>query len=431
VAVLIAGCGGGGKAQSTSPLASTDTPVPDAVHHAHKHHQAPPPSPAVLAFRSALGKLFSSEGNATGGEVYDLTAHTSLFDLRQNFGRPPASVEKLWTTVASLQMMGPGMELQTAVLGRGHLGPGGVWHGDLYLRGGGDPTFGDAGFNRGFEQGQGPTPSQLVAQLRSDGITRVTGKVIGDGSLFDARRGGPNTSFAPDIPDIGGQLAALTFDHGATAPRLSPAAFAARELALTMKGSGIKASAAKFTEPASHVSKVLATVKSPPLMELLKLMDVPSDDFFAEMLTKQLGARFGGAGSTAAGARVIRQTIAADYTLHPKIVDGSGLSRSDGSTPSQVVALLHRVWHTPVGRDLAAALPIVGVNGTVQTIATKTAAQGHCIAKTGTLNYVTNLAGYCQARGGHELAFALFIDGPPNWTAILALGKMVAAIARY
>jgi D-alanyl-D-alanine carboxypeptidase/D-alanyl-D-alanine-endopeptidase (penicillin-binding protein 4) len=166
-------------------------------------------------------------------------------------------------------------------------------------------------------------------------------------------------------------------------------------------------------------------------MELLKLMDVPSDDFFAEMLTKQLGARFGGAGSTAAGARVIRQTIAGAYTLHPKIVDGSGLSRSDGSSPSQVVALLHRVWHTPVGRDLAAALPIVGVNGTVQTIATKTAAQGHCIAKTGTLDYVTNLAGYCQARGGHELAFALFIDGPPNWTAILALGKMVAAIARY
>ena len=41
---------------------------------------------------------------------------------------------------------------------------------------------------------------------------------------------------------------------------------------------------------------------------------------------------------------------------------------------------------------------MVGVSGTVQNIAAHTAAQGQCIAKTGTLNYVTNLAGYCNTR---------------------------------
>ena len=73
------------------------------------------------------------------------------------------------------------------MLGTGHLGPGGVWHGDLYLVGGGDPTFGDGAFNRNWEQGYGPTANQLVGQLGHDGIKRVTGWVIGDASLFDGR----------------------------------------------------------------------------------------------------------------------------------------------------------------------------------------------------------------------------------------------------
>jgi serine-type D-Ala-D-Ala carboxypeptidase/endopeptidase (penicillin-binding protein 4) len=148
------------------------------------------------------------------------------------------------------------------------------------------------------------------------------------------------------------------------------------------------------------------------------------------MLTKQLGVRFGGAGSTAAGAKVIGSVVAS-YGLHPAIVDGSGLSRSDRSSPSQIVDLLHALWGTPVGRDLDASLPVVGVSGTVAGIGLRTPARGRCSAKTGTLNYVTNLAGYCDARGGHILAFALLLDGPENWRAIGLLTPMVGAIARY
>jgi D-alanyl-D-alanine carboxypeptidase/D-alanyl-D-alanine-endopeptidase (penicillin-binding protein 4) len=163
---------------------------------------------------------------------------------------------------------------------------------------------------------------------------------------------------------------------------------------------------------------------------MLKLMDVPSDDFFAEMLTKQLGVRFGAGGSIAAGAQVISQAID-PLGLHPQIVDGSGLSRSDRSSPIEVVDLLRSLWNTPTGRILAASLPVVGVSGTVQGIAAHTAARGRCIAKTGTLNYVTNLAGYCAARDHHVLAFALMIDGPGNWTATQLFSQMVPAIAKY
>ena len=151
------------------------------------------------------------------------------------------------------------------------------------------------------------------------------------------------------------------------------------------------------------------------------------------MFAKQLGVLFGRGGidrRRRPGDRRRRSPQA--YDLHPTILDGSGLSRDDGSSPLEVVDLLRDVWHTPVGDELWASLPTVGRrrDGAGRS-ALKTAAAGHCLAKTGTLNFVTNLAGYCHCRGGKTLAFALFVDGPDNGTAILEESKMIAAIARY
>jgi D-alanyl-D-alanine carboxypeptidase/D-alanyl-D-alanine-endopeptidase (penicillin-binding protein 4) len=350
--------------------------------------------------------------------------------LRGTIPRPPASVEKLYMTVAILDELGAADQLQTTVLGTGHLGPGGVWHGNLYLRGGGDPSFGDGTFNQVWEEGYGPTAEELAGQLRQAGLRRVTGRVIGDASLFDSRPGVPSSGFAPDIPDLGGRLAGLTYDHGSASIGLSAGAFAARQLARALRAAGVKAKAFRRTEVTPPGARILASVSSPPMSVLLRLTDVPSDDFFAEMLTKQLGVRVGGGGTTAAGASVIAG-VASHLGVTPKIVDGSGLSRQDQSSPLQVVELLRSVWRTPTGRELLAVLPVVGINGTVRRLAVHTPAQGHCQAKTGTLDYVTNLAGYCQSRGGHELAFAVFLDGPTNLKGSSLLGRMVAAIARY
>ena len=103
------------------------------------------------------------------------------------------------------------------MLGTGHLSHG-VWHGNLYLHGGGDPTFGDSEFNHVWNDGYGPTPNELIAQLQRRGIRRVSGRVFGDESLFDRRRGALITDYKPDTPDLGGQLSALTYDHGTVAP---------------------------------------------------------------------------------------------------------------------------------------------------------------------------------------------------------------------
>src|SRR5581483_4699828 len=151
----------------------------------------------------------------------------------------------------------------------------------------------------------GPTEAQLARRIKAAGISRVTGKLIADESLFDTRRAGPQTGFAPDIPDFGGQLSALVFDHGAAPPKYTPATFAAKQLAATLRAQHVDVRAATFTARTPHRAHRLASVLSPPLSVLLKLMDVPSDDLFAELLTKQLGVRFRHHGTIAAGAHVI------------------------------------------------------------------------------------------------------------------------------
>jgi D-alanyl-D-alanine carboxypeptidase/D-alanyl-D-alanine-endopeptidase (penicillin-binding protein 4) len=428
-ALALAGCGGSVHRPAPQTVAASVAP---AIAPSHPVRQRPPTvSPALRRLRAALTRTLRHAGPATGAAVYDLTDPSELFARRAQTKRPPASVEKLFTTVALLTRLSPSTRLHTTILGTGRLGAGGVWHGNLYLRGGGDPTLGDGTFNRIWENGYGPTTSQLVHQLTARGIRRVTGKVIADESLFDSRRGGPATRFHPDVPDFGGQLTALAYDHGAAARGLSPATFAAKQLVLTMRATGMQATAATFTARTPVRARRLAIVSSPPLHLMLDLMNAPSDDLFAELLTKQLGVRFAHRGTIAAGARVISATIAGGYGLHPRIVDGSGLSRADGSSPAEVVALLKTIWQTPVGQVLSTSLPIVGVSGTTQRIATHTAAQGRCIAKTGTLDDVTNLAGYCHGRDGHVLTFAFLIDGPSNEQALALLSRMVAAVAEY
>jgi D-alanyl-D-alanine carboxypeptidase/D-alanyl-D-alanine-endopeptidase (penicillin-binding protein 4) len=437
--LALGGCG------SSSPNAATTAASLRVAVHGHAPRGAPAGKPTahqrpravvdpgLTSLRQTLQQALRGAGPASGMAVEDLTAHRMLFTVRANTGRPPASVEKLYTTTAVLRLLGPDATLQTQVLGTGDLGPRGIWHGNLYFKGGGDPTLGDGAFNQSYYGGYGPTGSQIAEQLYQHGIRRVTGQLYGDESLFDTKRGGLSTDYRPDLPDLGGELSALSYDHGSvTRVSSSPAVFATQQLAAAMRTLHISVRASRKTVTTPITAVPLATVSSPPMRVMLKLMDVPSDDFFAETLAKQLGVRFGGGvGSIIAGAGVISDTIATDYGIDPLILDGSGLSHRDRSTPSQVVTLLRELWQTPAGEMLDASLPVLGVSGTVAGIGLKTAAAGHCTAKTGTLNNITNLAGYCRTKGGHTLAFAFFIDGPPNAVALVVEGQMVADVARY
>ena len=154
---------------------------------------------------------------------------------------------------------------------------------------------------------------------------------------------------------------------------------------------------------------------------MLRLMNVPSDDLFAELFAKQLGLRFGGGGTITSGAHVIAETIASRYGLDPTILDGSGLGRQDRTSPKQIVQLLTRaVAHAGSAISWRRRCRPSASTARCKGSGPSRPRLGHCIAKTGTLDDVTNLAGYCTARSGQQLAFAFFIDGPREHDRLLA-----------
>jgi D-alanyl-D-alanine carboxypeptidase/D-alanyl-D-alanine-endopeptidase (penicillin-binding protein 4) len=370
-------------------------------------------------------------GPYSGAYVYDLTTATPLFSERATNPHPPASVEKLYTATTALELMGPEASLSTTVLGSGHLGPGGRWEGNLYLRGGGDPTFGSAPFVSSHYGGRGTTVSRLAGLVKAAGVRSVIGSVNGDESYWDSSRGEPASGYSPD-PELEGNLSALAFNRGERGSQRgahAPAAYAALQLRGALRADGVSVhGGGAAMAPAG--AAVLATASSPPLATLLGLTLPPSDNLFAEALLKDLGARYGGAGTTAAGAAVVRATLAR-LNIHPHVLDGSGLSHSDSTTPQQVVSLLTALAHSPLGAVLRKDLAVAGHSGTLSERMRHTPASGRCQAKTGTLIGVSNLAGYCQAQNGDILAFAFFCDGIETGMAHTIQDNMTITLARY
>jgi D-alanyl-D-alanine carboxypeptidase/D-alanyl-D-alanine-endopeptidase (penicillin-binding protein 4) len=391
-------------------------------------------SVSLSSLQRDLTHQLQISGTRSSGYVYDITARQALFSLRDTAMRPPASVEKLYTATTALQRLGPTARLSTTVLGTGQLGATGVWEGDIYLHGGGDPTFGDSAFIRSHYGGVGASISTLVSQLvHVDGIHAIRGSVYGDESDFDSQRGEPSSHFAQD-PFLEGTLSGLAFDRGASGSEKvahAPAAYAARKLWALLKNAGVSIRGTSGAASAPTGAAQLAQVSSPTVSQLLGLMLPPSDNFFAETLLKDLGAAAGGAGTTAAGAAVVSQTISALLGIHPRVVDGSGLSEADRTSTYEVADLLVGLAGTPSGTILRNSMAIAGHTGTLSKRMRGTAASGRCRGKTGTLTGYSNLVGYCQAPNGHLLAFAFFNDGISTTLAHVIQDHMTITLAGY
>ncbi len=378
--------------------------------------RALPTARSASALHGQLTTDLRKAGGASSALVIDETTGQTLLSVAPRAPRLPASVEKLYTTTAALLELGPSATFTTSVLGVGALAPGGIWKGTLYLRGGGDPTFGDAHFDA-VNYGTGATVQQLAAALKRAGIRQVDGTIVGDGSYFDSERGTPATGYRPSI-ELEGQLDALAYDAGFQSSAESslqpqPTLWATQAFASALKSSGVRVP--KRTRIATGVTppgaRTLASVTSPPLATILELTNSPSDNFFAETLLKDLGARLGGDGTTANGAAVVRAAIAERLGLHPVLNDGSGLSRADRTTAADVVSLLEHMQPDPTFTN---SLAIAGIRGTMQHEMVPSRAVGNCRGKTGTLSDVANLVGYCSAANGDHLVFAFLLNSQAN-----------------
>jgi D-alanyl-D-alanine carboxypeptidase/D-alanyl-D-alanine-endopeptidase (penicillin-binding protein 4) len=371
-------------------------------------------------------------GPYSGAQVIDLNTGRTLYSRNAVTGRLPASVEKLYTTTTALQRFGPNATLTTSVLGSGSQ-QGSTFTGTLYVRGGGDPTFGSAAFDRA-NYGTGATMQSLVDAFAASGITAVKGNIVADETMFDGDRGTPATGNQPSL-DVEGELSSLAYNRGwansiGTVYSTHPAVQAGQQFVSALRAAGIsvprRIKVTAGDTPADATS--LANVQSPPIATLISLTNTPSDNFFAETLIKDLGAQFGAGGTTAAGAAVVEGQMAQSFGIHPRLNDGSGLSRADLTTPAQVTTLLRNMAGNA---QFTGSLAIAGETGTLQHEMQGTYAQGRCRGKTGTLRDVSNVVGYCRARDGHTLAFAFMMNGIYPDYAHPIQNRMQVAVARY
>ena len=189
-----------------------------------------------------------------------------------------------------------------------------------------------------------------------------------------------------------------------------------------MTGPATAGSVAEFSMP-------LASVSSPTLAVLIRYMDRESDNFTAEMLLKVLGAAQSDIGTSAAGAAVTTALSDAGIPLAGvRIVDGSGLSRLDRLTAGALVGILQASWADPDIRPfLVAALPVAGVNGTLEDRMRRAPARGNVLAKTGTTSDASALSGYVKDR----YVFAVLQNGRPlsYWWARVAQDRFATVLA--
>jgi serine-type D-Ala-D-Ala carboxypeptidase/endopeptidase (penicillin-binding protein 4) len=380
------------------------------------------------------GDLVRGGGDASGMMVIESGSGRVVCERAAQAQRPLASNMKLFTTSTALSRLGPDYRIPTRVFSAGGLDSSGVLHGSLYLKGGGDPTLGTPAFYDRFLNGLGTNLLDLETQIHAAGIRSVTGRLYADDTIFDRLRGVAGSGYATS-PYIG-PLSGLSFDSGyasATAASFSeePAKLAASTLASSLRAAGVAISPQVALRATPPGATQVAIVRSPTLNRIIDTTDVYSDNFFAETLIKLLGARFGGAGSTAAGASVITR-FARQQGSGVHAVDGSGLSRSGRASPSQVVDLLQSMRSTPVGEDFVDDLALAGHEGTVATRMRGTAADGHCRTKTGTLTGVSNLSGYCFNRDGKTMIFSVLMAGVGDLElAHLEQDRIAGEIAGY
>ena len=348
----------------------------------------------------------------------DLQSDGVVFARNADLSLAPASNEKLPITFAALRQLGLAYRFKTEVLGGGTQ-DGTVWHGDLFLKGFGDPTLTSARLGR------------LAQAVADAGITRIDGRLYGDETWFDAKRAAPGWKLGYLIYECP-PLSALVVDravydgHTANQPALAAVGTfrrLLRDYGVTTGRVGLGRAPASAT--------LLATSESATLRNVIAVMDRDSDNFRAEMLLKELGAESGTAGTSPAGAAVVRRVLAeANIPLAGVVIaDGSGLSLLDRLTATAIARVLTTAWSDPTLRAAFwSALPAAGQQGTLEHRLRDPPTFGAVRAKTGTTNEASALSGYVRDR----FAFVVVQNGSPvaEIAARKAQDRFATALAR-
>jgi D-alanyl-D-alanine carboxypeptidase/D-alanyl-D-alanine-endopeptidase (penicillin-binding protein 4) len=425
--------------------------------------------------------------------ITSLTRGDTLFS--RNAGTPlmPASTMKMLTTAVALDRLGPKYQFSTDVLYDGTLDSDGTIHGNVYLRGDGDPSLS----GRYLQGGPAAPMNFLAQQLAARGIKHVTGEVVGDASGFDNQlipegwltrylqsgyaarvsalslnenliwvtitadgvRLEPATSAIPLMSNVrtvkGGNGAKLSVRRSSdgtisvsgtigsrSPPRRyvyvveDPARFATGALrsALVAKGVTVDGGIRLGNTPSSAVK--IASIQSPTLDRIISAMNRESINHFAELLLRDAarGPERNVQGTVATGRALLRQFFASKVGADSsslEVFDGSGLSTLDRVTPRSMVQMLGYAHRAEWGPWFHASLPVAGESELLRRRMKGSPAQGNLHAKTGTTNDVIGLGGYVTAADGEVIAFSFIYNGTDRWTAKSMIDVMGETLANF
>jgi serine-type D-Ala-D-Ala carboxypeptidase/endopeptidase (penicillin-binding protein 4) len=329
----------------------------------------------------------------------------------------PASNMKLLVALGALERLGADTTLRTAVRARV---AGGIVGGDLWLVGGGDPLLATKAYADSLPRQPQPHTSieELAQRVRAAGVTEVRGRVLGDESRYDTERYAPEWKPQYRRDNEVGPQSALTVNDGFAVlrPRRqaaeAPAVAAAATFTAALQAAGVVVAGAPGSGRAPDGTPEIAAIESLPVRSLVAQMLVESDNLTAELLVKELAAHPGEVGTTDGGLAVVRSVLAAlGLPLEGfEARDGSGLAREDRVT----CRMLHAALADPAREEtFEDALAVANRTGTLAPprFAGNPAA-GRLRAKTGSLDGVSALSGYVDARDG-TLAFSFILNDLP------------------
>jgi D-alanyl-D-alanine carboxypeptidase/D-alanyl-D-alanine-endopeptidase (penicillin-binding protein 4) len=405
--------------------------------------------------------------SAVGVVVQEAGANRTELAVNADAVMNPASVMKLVTTYAALELLGPAYRWKTeAYLDGEH----------LVLRGYGDPKLNYESF------------WMLLRNLRGRGLRELRGDVVLDRSFFDA--GAQYAPFDSDIyrpynvaPDallVNFKALRFTFIPDGDKPvrvfaepalgleivnTLRPSAQAAcpdgnrafRELVqATFQPRPPRASFSgiypvscgerdlnvALHEPADYFAgllrqlwtelggswrgslregvaspeaRLIYTHESEPLAEIVRDINKFSNNVMARQLFLTMGAELGGSpGQAQKAARVIKEWVAQKKIRAPELEleNGSGLSRLERLSPAHLAQLLQAAWRSAVMPELLSSLPVVAADGTMRKRLRGERVAGQAHIKTGLLNDARSIAGYVLDRSGRRHVVVMLINHP-------------------
>ena len=309
----------------------------------------------------------------------------------------PASTTKLFTAATALARLGADYRFETTLYVDAEADTQVV--GDIYFKGRADPVL------------QPQDIVKLVDTLLETGVESIEGDIVVDATYLDTVREGPGWMW-DDRPL---RISALSIRQIEPEPGTRSRALACGYLLkneLVEKGIEVIGDVVPGTVPLD--ARTVAKHLSPPLADIIKLMNKPSDNWIAEFLFKAIGAEVMGEPGTWQKGRDTVNEFLEEITGEPpahRFVDGSGLSRYNLLNAELLTKLLVYMYQNfELMPEYLASLPIAGVDGTLINRMQGVSAENVLRAKTGTLSGVSALAGYTTTADDEVVAFGILIS---------------------